>query len=370
MTDIETLTAAVLRTFKTTAQKTQVRAVPFAADEIVRRALADTAHRHAFLETVEVEGVAVSVYGIPTLSKKLLVFTADDGKAYSGFAPMSKPAAPRVPKALKKAAPAEEPKAKHAMPIVTAEPKNFEADERIGVGARTHNGERRLFTYVRQGAAVGDRVVSDGWTTRIVELADVSDRGRLVYLEEERDFDRVIAVMSALAREPKQHDELFGSTTQGGDKEYLKSVPGTFTAGDRFASTTGRGSRELVVTGLGKPFQADYSTKWVQYAYVVRAEAYDAMTDTDKAALPKDAAEAEVLAVAKAKETAKTARRAATVLGGRALTGTPKQKAWAEKIRAAVLAKAPPSAAEEYLSGEKFRAATYWIENHRNALPR
>ncbi|MFD2054223.1 hypothetical protein ACFSQT_14305 [Mesorhizobium calcicola] len=357
MSDIETLTASILSAFKTTAQKTQLRAVPFSADEIVRRALADTSHRHEFLETVDVNGVSVSAYGIPTLSKKLLVFTAADGKAYSGFAPIRKPAAPKAPK---KAAQPAEPKAKPSMPVVTSEPKDIEADERTGIRTRTHDGAHKLYTYVPQGAAVGDRVVSGSLTTRIIELSDITNRGQIVHLVEDQDFGRIIAVMSALAREPKRHDEPLDSITRTDDKMYVEAAPGTFAAGDRFTS---KSLREYVVTGVGEPFRNTYSEKWLQYAYVAKADAYDAMDDAAKAALPKNAVEADALRTEKAKVTAKEERRAATVLGGKALTGTPKQRAWAETIRKDTLGKVSKETADKLLFGEKFQSAMFWIDN-------
>jgi len=61
-----------------------------------------------------------------------------------------------------------------------------------------------------------------------------------------------------------------------------------------------------------------------------------------------------------AQQVAEEASETARNLGGELLVGTPKQQAWAEKIRAEVLAKADKKQAEKLL---KQLAAKWWIDN-------
>lgn len=56
-------------------------------------------------------------------------------------------------------------------------------------------------------------------------------------------------------------------------------------------------------------------------------------------------------------------RKAAKALGGKALTGTPAQKKWAEDIRKQALSTMSSDVAEKLLDGKKFQAAKWWIEN-------
>jgi hypothetical protein len=57
------------------------------------------------------------------------------------------------------------------------------------------------------------------------------------------------------------------------------------------------------------------------------------------------------------------ARKAAKTLGGKALTGTPAQKKWAEDIRRQSLETVSAEVAEKLLSAKKFQTAKWWIDN-------
>lgn len=57
------------------------------------------------------------------------------------------------------------------------------------------------------------------------------------------------------------------------------------------------------------------------------------------------------------------ARETAKVLGGKALTGTTRQKEWAEKLRTEIIKKAEPSDAEFLISHPVAASAKFWIEN-------
>lgn len=60
---------------------------------------------------------------------------------------------------------------------------------------------------------------------------------------------------------------------------------------------------------------------------------------------------------------AEESRKAAKVLGGKALKGTARQKAWAEEIRKVALQRCTPEQAESYLTDPAYAHATWWIEN-------
>lgn len=65
----------------------------------------------------------------------------------------------------------------------------------------------------------------------------------------------------------------------------------------------------------------------------------------------------------KLSQKALNAREVAKQFGGKALTGTPKQKEWAEKIRALVLNSVTQEQAEILCFCTKFNTAKFWIEN-------
>lgn len=70
-------------------------------------------------------------------------------------------------------------------------------------------------------------------------------------------------------------------------------------------------------------------------------------------------------AKAKSREAVRAAesRKSAKVLGGKALKGTARQKAWAEEIRKVALQRCTSEQAESYLTDPAYAHAAWWIEN-------
>ena len=61
-------------------------------------------------------------------------------------------------------------------------------------------------------------------------------------------------------------------------------------------------------------------------------------------------------------------RKAAKVIGGKALKGTPRQKAWAEDIRKQTLRRVSEEVASRLLSDARFQHAKWWIENRSTLI--
>ncbi len=59
------------------------------------------------------------------------------------------------------------------------------------------------------------------------------------------------------------------------------------------------------------------------------------------------------------------ARKAAKAIGGKALTGTPAQKKWAEDIRKSALTTVSAEVADKLLAGKAFQSSKWWIDNRR-----
>ena len=70
---------------------------------------------------------------------------------------------------------------------------------------------------------------------------------------------------------------------------------------------------------------------------------------------------------AQAEKNKKTAevRKAAGMLGGKALKGTARQKAWAEEIRAKAIKRVEADVAQKLLTDAKYQHAKFWIENRK-----
>lgn len=65
----------------------------------------------------------------------------------------------------------------------------------------------------------------------------------------------------------------------------------------------------------------------------------------------------------KSLDNAKKQRAASTALGGKALTGSAKQKSWGETLRKDFLSKATPEQAEFILAAKTAQSAKFWIES-------
>jgi len=58
-------------------------------------------------------------------------------------------------------------------------------------------------------------------------------------------------------------------------------------------------------------------------------------------------------------------RKAAGMLGGKALKGTSKQKAWAEEIRARAIKRVAADVAQKLITDAKYQHSKFWIENRK-----
>jgi hypothetical protein len=68
------------------------------------------------------------------------------------------------------------------------------------------------------------------------------------------------------------------------------------------------------------------------------------------------------------KQKAKKERRTASALGGSALTGSVKQKAWAEELRSDFLKSVTPEFRQRVLQSKASQSSTWWIENRKQLL--
>lgn len=147
-----------------------------------------------------------------------------------------------------------------------------------------------------------------------------------------------------------------------GNMRYLEAPAGTFVVGDRVTvcEMPPRPGIEVVVTGLGKDFRS-FEGELVHRAYVMRATEYDALSAAERKMLPKSPEEA-------LRRRTEDTRKAAKVIGGKALKGTPRQKAWAEDIRKQTLCRVSEEVASRLLSEARFQRAKWWIENRSTLI--
>lgn len=84
---MEDLIKAILKRFKTTPKKTNLRNSGMPLETLVERLGKEVAHPHTLIDTVDVKGTEVVVYDIPTLHKKLIMFVGDASTTYQGYVP-------------------------------------------------------------------------------------------------------------------------------------------------------------------------------------------------------------------------------------------------------------------------------------------
>ena len=200
------------------------------------------------------------------------------------------------------------------------------------------------------------KVAKTGVTLYQFDIDDVIYGGRLVVETAEEKAERETVKIKEELKETGEVYKIVVSSFEFGQQLYIPNdKPMPLDVGDDVIVVAGYYKTKFV----GKVQK--YFNDGGHYVTVVKPEDFRESHDEylkEQKALEK-AAKAQ-----KAKETAEK-RKAAGVLGGKALKGTASQKAWAEEIRAQAIKRASPEIAQRLLTDPKYQHSKFWIENRK-----